>query len=132
MPTKELENCALYHIPTKNDSDSDCLIILDGARDIDAYDFSDFGNFSKLKIPASIENIAENAFDDCPGLSTIYVDPANKCYASIDGILFNKEKTILIRCPDNKIGEYRVPESVNTIMTNAFFNCSKIARIKVQ
>lgn len=56
----------------------------------------------------------------CGGLSEIIVDENNPNYASIDGVLFNKDKTILKFCPEGKKGEYTVPSGTENIDSGAF------------
>lgn len=52
---------------------------------------------------------------------SINVSEENPDFASIDGVLFNKEKTTLISYPINKPGEnYSVPDTVETIGEFAF------------
>ncbi len=58
----------------------------------------------KINIPKSTELIGENAFDMCSGLKEFTVDENNKYFSGVDGVLFNKEKTKLIKFPEiNKI-----------------------------
>lgn len=41
-----------------------------------------------------------------------------------DDIIYNSDKTILIRCPINKSGEIVIPDGVQTIGDNAFYKCN--------
>jgi len=74
-----------------------------------------------LTIPSSVISIGNNAFTSYNGLIT--VDMANLNYSSIDGVLFNKDKTILMQCPTSKTGSYTIPSSVTSIGVYAFFRC---------
>ncbi|MCL2074383.1 MAG: leucine-rich repeat domain-containing protein [Marinilabiliaceae bacterium] len=69
------------------------------------------------------------AFDDFISLKSITVHPENPEYASENGILFSKDMTILIRCPQGKEGDYVVPDSVNYIRGGAFWKCSGLTSI---
>lgn len=74
-----------------------------------------------VNIPNSVEKIMECAFEQCESLREINVDSSNKHYSSEDGILFNKEKTLIILYPEGKGGKaYTIPNSVNYIGYNAF------------
>ena len=46
-------------------------------------------------------------------LSSVDVSDDNVNYCSQDGVLFNKEKTQIIRYPQRRQGEYIVPEGVS-------------------
>lgn len=81
-----------------------------------------------LRIPANVRSIALDAFasETLHAAARITVDPANAYYCDVDGVLFNKDKTTLIKCPprllfdsDNK--NYTVPDSVTTIARHAIF-----------
>ena len=76
-----------------------------------------------VKIPASVTNISVNAFDYCYNLLSFNVDEANQFYASSDGVLFNKDKTKLIKYPEGKdTSQYVIPLGVTEIGDRAFFN----------
>ena len=66
---------------------------------------------------------------NCPSLEKINVDPNNKYFSSVDGVLFNKDKSKLISCPVAKKGVYTIPNSVREIESNAFVNCNKLNQI---
>ena len=48
----------------------------------------------------------------------------NSNYCSVDGVLFNKDKTTLIQYPGGKQGAYTIPNSVTSIGYEAFAGCS--------
>lgn len=82
-----------------------------------------------VQIPCNVEEIGDGAFYGNDGC-VITVDPDNKFYSSLDGVLFDKDKTKLIaytmdgeNAPE-KI--YVVPEGVKTIGVSAFCNCSNL------
>lgn len=74
-----------------------------------------------ITIPKNVTYIGVPAFSSCFNLQNIFVDPENKKYTSVDGILFNKDKSVLIRYPSDKPDfYYTVPESVVEISSFAF------------
>lgn len=86
---------------------------------------------SNYKIPASVKEIAENAFYNCRGLKAITVDKKNKYFSASKGVLFNKKKTVLKIYPaGNKNKSYTVPKTVKTIDNYAFSNCKYLQTIK--
>lgn len=64
-------------------------------------------------------------------LSRIEVESGNKNYCSINGVLFNKKGTELIKCPGEKTGNYKVPNKVTTINTWAFWGCSNLKSVEI-
>ncbi len=80
-----------------------------------------------MTIPASLTDIdGNNMFYDCSGLQSIVVDPSNPKYCSVDGVLFNKDTTVLHGYPMDKPDiAYKVPSTVKKIESGAF-HCSKL------
>ncbi len=64
-------------------------------------------------------------------LENIEVNTANEKYSSQDGILFDKNKTELLRYPEGKAGTYVIPDSVTSIGEYAFGNCDGLTDIYV-
>jgi len=60
------------------------------------------------------------------GISGISVDPGNQNFASVDGVLYNKDKTLLITCPPGKEGELKFPSTVTEISDSACNGCAKL------
>jgi putative cell wall-binding protein len=56
---------------------------------------------------------------DCTNLTDVNVSSANKTYSSQGGVLYNKAKTILYRCPTHK-SSVTIPSSVTKIGYTAF------------
>lgn len=95
--------------------------------------FDDCYKNTKIIIPKTIKNIASNAFNNCFSLKSIEVNKNNKYYLSEDGVLFNKDKTKLIRYPEALEFKktYEIPEGVKTLEQFSFYNCKNISRIVV-
>ena len=71
--------------------------------------------------------IDSNAYRNCTGLTEINVSDTNSAFSSENGILFNKDKTELIRYPAGKTEEsYTIPESVQKISDVAFSGCAEL------
>ena len=87
---------------------------------------------TEYTIPASVTSIEDQAFYYSSNLQKINVDPNNKVYTSIDGVLFSKDKTNLIQYPTGKTNkEYTIPNEVTTITTGAFSHCYHLEKIIV-
>lgn len=92
-----------------------------------------FSNISveEFNIPENVEGIAA-AFISSSNLSRINVDSNNKYFTSVDGILFDKDSTRLIKYPENRDGNsYEVPNTVKTIDANAFISCKNLQMIVI-
>ena len=88
-------------------------------------------NLTSITIPDGVTSIGDNAFYLCESLTSITVNGNNKNYCSINGVLFNKAKTELICYPDGKTGMYTIPNSVKTIGSRAFNDCTKLTSIVI-
>lgn len=92
--------------------------------------FFDCSSLTGVQISAAVYFIGDYAFDECDSLTGIYVDLNNKVYTSDEyGVLFNKEKTELLKAPGAIKGRYTVPESVTDIYGYAFFQCKQLTGI---
>jgi hypothetical protein len=69
-------------------------------------------------IPAAVTNVGQAFIGNT--LTAIAVAGANLYFSSADGVLFNKNKTILIAYPGSADGSYTVPDTVTTIESAAF------------
>lgn len=94
--------------------------------------FSNCKTLANITIPDSITYINDCAFVYCESLISINIDENNKNYSSVDGVLFNKIKTILIRCPEGKIAKnYAIPDSVVRLGESAFERCYSLGSVTV-
>ena len=93
--------------------------------------FRDCKNLTSLNLPKSVTGIGINALYGCSGLTEINVDNANTTFSSVGGVLFNKDKTEIIRFPENKSGSYTIPNSVTYIHYGAFEHCKNLSSINI-
>ena len=94
--------------------------------------FCGCGGLNTVTIGNGVTTIGSDAFGGCGKLTEISVDEENANYCTSDGILFDKHKTQLIRCPQRtSISEYTIPNSVITIVSHAFSGCSGLKSITI-
>ena len=81
-----------------------------------------------VSISADVEKIGKNALFSTE-LEAINVDSGNLNYSSEDGVLYNKEKSVLYVYPCAKGGSYVGPASLLEIMPYAFYlsNCESVS-----
>jgi hypothetical protein len=96
------------------------VTIPDSVEIIDTLTFGYCAGLSSITIPSGVRSISENAFSNCVGLMSIDVKPGNARYRSEDGVLFSKDKSILILYPKNRKGGYKIPDGVTEIGNRAF------------
>lgn len=98
------------------------IILPESLVTIGEYAFADCSMISEFNIPDNVTNIGNSAFRG-KGIRAINVSEKNKAYSSIDGILFNKDKTTIVRYPASKETYedfYIVPQTVTKIGEEAF------------
>ena len=95
------------------------LILRDGIKQIDGYAFAHINKLTSVKIPASVDSISGNAFISDPVLRYINA-PDNSKYTSVDGVLFSKDRKLLVSFPDGYGASYTVPDGTRTIGREAF------------
>ena len=92
-----------------------------------AFSFSD--NLTNVTLGSGVTNIDFFAVHYCLGLSSIIADTNNPIFSSFDGVLFNKNKTILIQCPEGKTGTHTIPDSVVGVEDYAFYRCASLTNV---
>ena len=86
---------------------------------------SDFSNsqITSVTIPENVIGVTAMAFKDCSNLSEVNVIDENSKFSSIDGILYNKEKTKLVYYPFAKsTNEISLPNTITEIGEYCFYN----------
>lgn len=93
--------------------------------------FKGCASLASIDIPANVTNIGAHAFFDCQNLASINVDNKNPAYASVDGVLYNKEKTILVLVPAKFQGKFTIPSGVTKIESTAFGSCKGLTGVEI-
>ncbi len=107
------------------------VYLKEGVSEIGKYAFRDCDTITTVHIPRSVVSIGEWAFNDSDRLTSIEVDPDNNYYSSEDGVLYNKDRTVLEQYPSGKWGTYTLPMSVTEVRSWAFAGASYLRYISV-
>lgn len=103
-----------------------------GLKTIEETAFSKCYSLEEVTIPRNVSSIQESAFYRCTGLQAIHVDPDNAYYCDVDGVLYNKNKTILMTYSyGNPRESYDILPTTQTISKRAFDCCYTIKHINI-
>lgn len=91
--------------------------------------FKNCTSLTVIKIPKNVSIIGNNAFQNAG--TAFSVDQNNKSFASEDGILYNAQKTTLLKFPAYKSGDYKTLDTVKTISSTAFNYCQKLDKVTI-
>ncbi len=129
IPNNCFNSCALI----------ESIAIPDGVKSIQTGAFYSCSKLKNLKIPASVTAIGsynnpayaalnDSTFLHCSSLTNIVVNGGNKNYSSENGILYSKDKSVLIIYPSAS-GDFTVPNTVTEIWSNAFYGVEALTSI---
>jgi hypothetical protein len=91
--------------------------------------FNQCSSLSSITIGASVTNIGSDVFVDCGSLGAIAVSEPSLFYRSEDGVLFDRDMTVLISYPGARAGNYTVPAGVASIEDGAFSGCRRMSGV---
>ena len=94
------------------------------------YNMRGLSGLTDIIFPDTISDVYELIFA-LKRLTSITVRAANAVFTSEDGVLFNKDKTKLLRYLVARQGQYIIPNSVTTIGQWAFENCTGLTSIVI-
>ncbi len=118
------------------------LIIPNGVVTIEDCALWEMMSLKTLRIPATVTYLggaylsSDSSEISLCGLAyfleNFEVDPENTVYSSEDGVLFNKDKTVLLQYPMGKAdNDYTIPDGVEQISTAAFYNYTKNYKLMI-
>ena len=125
-PANEIPESAFYNKTTLLS-----FVLPNNVSLIGRYAFYYCNKLSSVTIPASVSSIGIRAFGNCSKLTELIVQATNPNYSSQNGVLFNKNATLLMQYPGGKQGSYTIPSSVSTIGESAFEGCMNLTSVSI-
>lgn len=104
------------------------------AAEKSVYKVNSYGELTKYRgssnvtIRSNTSAISIYAFDKVK-TTRFQVDSGNAYYKAIDGVLYNKAGTLLVKCPTERSGSFTIPSTVTKISAYAFDGCKKLTKI---
>ena len=108
------------------------ITIPDGMMSIGKRAFWECKSLKTVTIPDSVTSIGIWAFRNCISLTAINVATENQNYVSVNGVLYNNDKTTIICYPAGKKDEsYKIINGVTSIEGSAFKDCTSLKSITI-
>lgn len=107
------------------------IIIPDSVECIGKGSFFGCFGLTSITIPESVVSIGVEAFTACIALKYINVAENNPTYASVDGVLFDKDKTELLVYPCGADTNYTIPNGVTRVGSEAFVFCISLDSVTI-
>lgn len=106
------------------------LNLVNSIESIGDYAFNYCFKIKKMKLPSSLKKLGYACLDEMPALEEISIDVFNKNYTTLDGSLYSKDLSKLIRVPQT-CSNYVFPKETYIIGDGAFYKCSSLTSINI-
>jgi len=108
------------------------VILPNSLKNIDYHAFSECVSLKELWIPENVSRIDFTAFTGSDSLERFLVDPDNPYYtADARGVLYNKDLSELVLCPEGFTGALTIPHGVTTLAESCFSWCKKLTEVSL-
>ena len=105
--------------------------IPESVTEIESHAFHRCISLTEINIPKTVTKMGDYVFEECSSLQNIHVSEENSQYRSIDGVLFSKDSTKIIKYPEGKNGKFIIPEGVTQITNSAFYDSNRLTEIYI-
>jgi len=154
MPNLSVLNLADVNIVAGGSFDIDGKSVFVADNQVPDSMFYKLANLTSVTVPNSVTFIGQFAFHDCSGLTSVtfgnnvakiglavfcgslqliefVVSESNAKFCSFEGVLFSKDKDVLVRYPSGKSNTYTVPGTVISIESHAFCTSSGLTSVVI-
>lgn len=94
--------------------------------------FKDCEGIETIVLPDTLEAFGKDVFKGCSALQRIEVGERSKLHAVHDGMLFDKELSTLLVCPEGKQLVASLPDSMTSFADDAFAGCRNLEAFQVE
>jgi hypothetical protein len=127
------EITTLFYVPKVTEG---ILSIPDKVVYIEYSALQDCSKLTSISISSNVigsinSEISGSTFQGCINLAEINVSQDNQRYSSADGVLYNKDKTDLIKFPQARTDNVNIPDGVKFIAEYAFESCSGLRELTI-
>ncbi len=147
---KRIGQRAFYFVDTLKE-----INLPEGLESIESNAFIGCSELTDIRVPDSVTDLGWSVFDSCSGLENVYlgsgiqsiegelftgcsslvsitVSQDNQLLCVENGVLFNKDKTKLMKYPSKKEDKsYTIPSTVTTVGREAFYNVEYLESIDI-
>ena len=102
----------------------------EGLLSIGHYAFANCRSLQTITLPASLTSLDSEAFSQSYSLREINVAAGSRNFSSVNGVLYNKSGTELIKCPVATGSVFEIPDGVTRIGPNALRHCQNLKEIR--
>jgi len=104
------------------------ITIPEGVTSIGQNAFLSCWRLTSIFIPSSLISYSADAFPET-GITEFIISKNDTIHSTLDGVLFNKNKSKILLYPYARSNEYTIPDSVTTIGDGAFAGCRNLSKI---
>lgn len=93
-----------------------------------------YGGKIELRLPPTMivnDSILRGWFDAARELTAINIEPGHANYSSVDGVLYNRDKTEVVFCPRGKTGNVKIATGTTSIGNRAFDGCEFLTGVSI-